>query len=556
MSLDGRSAYDCMSRAAFLTKLQEVAPELLLFVRMFHGRPSTYSWWDDQGRCRDVKQGEGCEQGDPLAPALFALGQHDALHRAAAGLHPDDSWVAFLDELYITTTPSRARTSLDMTVKAVADHCGIGSNLGKTRAIGARDGPPPPGIAELGDEVWRGDLCPEQRGIVVLGTPIGHQDFVQAWAARRLEEEEQLLSQLPKLPDLQCSWLLPLLRASPRANHALRTVPPLEIQAYARAHDQAMWHTLKQCLGGAAEAEAPHAKTLATMTAAPARQHTGQVWRMPCRPSKPDSLRSPNATKQRWNRGGFQKLQPVASVESGGPFQQLSSSICALMRWAGQQHVRAQQEQFPRARCGRIVAGRRSGIVSSCMTCRAPSWASHSATGSKVRASVVGIIGGASRSRATSSPKRGLIRGQARHAWLARSVRLPAAACNRGTNNHELRSPGTELGGRASCQGNGSALVFCCGGVSGERGGLNPGVASPGAIGAMAPESSAPRGEVKGVAALSVSDSVTAASVSEPAPLSSRWRGDVWGGRSCICAKACQARFRRRTASPMSGGPR
>ncbi|OLP83702.1 hypothetical protein AK812_SmicGene35526 [Symbiodinium microadriaticum] len=127
--------------------------------------------------------------------------------------------------------------------------------------------PPPPGMAELGDEVWRGDLCPEQRGIVVLGTPIGHQDFVQAWAARRLKEEERLLSQLPKLPDLQCSWLLLLLCASPRANHALRTVPPLEIQAYARAHDQAIWHTLKQCLGGAAEAEAPHAKTLATLPA-------------------------------------------------------------------------------------------------------------------------------------------------------------------------------------------------------------------------------------------------------------------------------------------------
>ena len=90
--------------------------------------------------------------------------------------------------------------------------------------MGAREGPAPPGIAELGDDVWRGDLRSDQRGIVVLGTPVGHPDFIQAWATRRLEDEEQLLRQLPKLPDLQCPWLL-------------RTVPPQEILAYARAHD-------------------------------------------------------------------------------------------------------------------------------------------------------------------------------------------------------------------------------------------------------------------------------------------------------------------------------
>ena len=110
-------------------------------------------------------------------------------------------------------------------------------------------------MAELGDEVWQGNLCPEQRGVVVLGTPIGHPDL------------ERLLSQLPKLPDLNGSWLLLLLCTSPRANHALRTVPPLDIQAYARGHDQAVWHTLKQCLGGATEAEAPYAKNFATLPA-------------------------------------------------------------------------------------------------------------------------------------------------------------------------------------------------------------------------------------------------------------------------------------------------
>ena len=50
VSLDGRSAYDSMSRVAFLSKLREVAPELLPFVRMFYGKPSSYCWWDEAGR--------------------------------------------------------------------------------------------------------------------------------------------------------------------------------------------------------------------------------------------------------------------------------------------------------------------------------------------------------------------------------------------------------------------------------------------------------------------------------------------------------------------------
>ena len=88
VSLDGRSAYDSISRAAFLAKTREVAPQLLPFVRVFYGRPSTYCWWDSAGRLRDIPQGEGCEQGDPLAPALFALGQHESLASAAAALDP------------------------------------------------------------------------------------------------------------------------------------------------------------------------------------------------------------------------------------------------------------------------------------------------------------------------------------------------------------------------------------------------------------------------------------------------------------------------------------
>ena len=128
-------------------------------------------------------------------------------------------------------------------------------------------GEPPPGIAELGADVWRGNKPSSERGLKVLGTPIGHPHFIASWAESRVRTEQELLSQLPRLPDLQCAWLLLAMCASPRANHALRTVPPLDIAGYAQAHNDAVWETLQACLGGVASGEADGARKLATFPA-------------------------------------------------------------------------------------------------------------------------------------------------------------------------------------------------------------------------------------------------------------------------------------------------
>lgn len=248
VSLDGRAAYDTIYRSAIFSRLLDVAPGLVPFVRACYGTTSHYLWWDAAGECHDIYQAEGVEQGDALAPALFALGQHAGLAAAAAGLQPDERLMAFLDDLYIITTPARARAVYDTTTRAVAAHAGIHTNPAKTRVYTRTGGPAPPGIAALGPDVWRGDRPAPEVGFVALGTPIGTDAFVRAHHTERLAAEQVLLAELERLPDLQCAWLLLTFCAAPRGQHILRTTPPALAADYATNHDESTWRTLCRLL--------------------------------------------------------------------------------------------------------------------------------------------------------------------------------------------------------------------------------------------------------------------------------------------------------------------
>ena len=222
VAIDGIGAYDHIRRAEMLRKLRCTrAASILPFVRMFYGRQSTYLWTDAEGCVHEVCQGEGGEQGDPLMPALYALGQHKALERARAQLRPDELLVAFLDDVYIVTSPERARAAFDVVTTALREHAGVDADLGKCR-VWNRAGDLPPRIQELGPEVWRGDKPADERGLKILGAPLGSPEYVSAMGKERLEEEHRLTNLLPDLPDLQAAWLLLSQCASPRANYWLR----------------------------------------------------------------------------------------------------------------------------------------------------------------------------------------------------------------------------------------------------------------------------------------------------------------------------------------------
>ena len=252
LSVDEMSAYDLMRRQAMLSKLAR-RPKLrglLPFVRMSYGQPSRYYWRDAEGNRHEVKQGEGGEQGDPLMPALFALGLHDTLEAVKAQMLPGEHLFAYLDDVYILCKPERVKKLYDLLEKALKDQTGLKLNTGKTRVYN-RGSVQPEGVQELGAEVWVGghDRDVASRGLKVLGTPVGTPEYTEAQGTKWLEKEEKLWTLLPQLPDLQSAWLLLLNCAAPRSNYRSRTVAPQYNGKYAKGHDEGLWATLCALLG-------------------------------------------------------------------------------------------------------------------------------------------------------------------------------------------------------------------------------------------------------------------------------------------------------------------
>ena len=118
------------------------------------------------------------------------MAQHDALVAAQRQLHEEDQVLAFLDDLYIITTPERAKAAFDIVTREVEAGTGVKTHVGKLRMLSRAGGQCPPGFQGYDREVWAGDAEPAMRGIKVLGTPLGHPDFVAAEAGRRMDKEK------------------------------------------------------------------------------------------------------------------------------------------------------------------------------------------------------------------------------------------------------------------------------------------------------------------------------------------------------------------------------
>ena len=176
--------------------------------------------------------------------------------------------MAFLDDIYVVTSRARAAAAFEVVAGTIKEGTGIHTHMGKLQMWSKSGGAAPDGVVVLDTDnhvVWKGDLDDELNGVVILGTPLGKQAFVEKHASNRVEEEQLLLHELGHLEDIQCAWTLLTWSAVPRSNHIVRVVPPSLSAKYALDHDASIWSAFCKILGATDHQGDLQAKDVATL---------------------------------------------------------------------------------------------------------------------------------------------------------------------------------------------------------------------------------------------------------------------------------------------------
>ena len=165
--------------------------------------------------------------------------------------------MAFLDDIFLVTMPQDVGGACAIVQEKLWVHSCIRVHVGKTK-VWNRAGIRPLAcdvleriarIQHPSAVVWRGsDIPTVDQGIRVLGTPLGHSDYVARHLQRVEQEQQTLLDRIPSVSDVQSAWLLLLHCASARANYQLRVVHPSVVEGFARAHDAGLWQCLSSIL--------------------------------------------------------------------------------------------------------------------------------------------------------------------------------------------------------------------------------------------------------------------------------------------------------------------
>ncbi|XP_062530416.1 uncharacterized protein LOC134200792 [Bombyx mori] len=82
VKVDLKNAFNCIDRNAFLKEVKEHIPSIYPYLYQCYGNPSKLVYKENL-----VESATGCQQGDPLGPAIFSLGIHPVLRELKSSLN-------------------------------------------------------------------------------------------------------------------------------------------------------------------------------------------------------------------------------------------------------------------------------------------------------------------------------------------------------------------------------------------------------------------------------------------------------------------------------------
>ena len=166
-----------------------------------------------------------------------------------------ESLLAFVADVHTVSMPERSCDIHRLLEESLWVESGIRVHEGKTQvwnATGERPGcerlQRAAVLADPAAVVWRGSAALPSHRRGMLGTPLGHQDFVCAQLVMLSAYHHTQLARIPTVEDVQSAWLVLVPCASARANCVARVVELQVAEAFGQRHDAGVWQSLCRIL--------------------------------------------------------------------------------------------------------------------------------------------------------------------------------------------------------------------------------------------------------------------------------------------------------------------
>ncbi|XP_065832959.1 uncharacterized protein [Oscarella lobularis] len=233
LKTDAKNAFNSVSRKTILDNVRDSFSELLSFVSKCYVQSSTLLTTVGD-TLSAISSEEGVQQGDPLGPFLFALAIHPILQNANVGSNCHT--VCYLDDAIILGEKSQVLATYQEIKRRLAD---IGLQLPEEKCEA---------FSFCDIEDWPIPV-PIRRGVDVLGSPIGSEEFVESSCLQKAKKASALLEKLPLLGDGQTANALLRSCANSKINHLCRTVSPHLIVKAASLHDSNFVQSFENIIG-------------------------------------------------------------------------------------------------------------------------------------------------------------------------------------------------------------------------------------------------------------------------------------------------------------------